>query len=57
MIFGKAMDESNNQEQWFAWYPVRLQDNRIAWLQRVLRWVYWDVRLLKYIYMYGETKE
>lgn len=51
------MDESNNQEQWFAWYPVRLQDNRIAWLQRVLRWVYWDVRLLKYIYMYGETKE
>lgn len=25
------------KEVWFAWYPVKMNDNRIVWLEKVVR--------------------
>lgn len=27
----------NSWTEWFAWYPVRLDDNRVVWLQKIKR--------------------
>jgi len=48
MIFGKTYKEEAEitdrwwkqyiqPHSWFAWYPVRLQDGRRAWLEYVVR--------------------
>lgn len=37
MLFGKPKDYSTKPETWFAWRPVFLDDDRIAWLQYVNR--------------------
>jgi hypothetical protein len=56
MIFGRISDD-DRPDQWFAWYPVRLTDGRIAWWQKVDRWKYWKVACVNesgYAYRYGE---
>jgi hypothetical protein len=44
MIFGSATQQTQQADRtahlWWAWFPVRLQDGRTAWLEPVCRW--WD---------------
>jgi len=41
MVFGTAaaqIEFDRTAHIWWAWFPVRLQDGRIAWLGPVCRW-------------------
>jgi hypothetical protein len=41
MVFGTAaaqIEFDRTAHLWWAWFPVRLQDGRVAWLGSVCRW-------------------
>lgn len=47
MIFGETNAQRfarfTTPQLWFAWHPVMLNDDRFAWLRRVVRYRrYWD---------------
>lgn len=33
----KNMDNMDKKEAWFAWYPVKTKENKIAWMRKVIR--------------------
>lgn len=35
MIYGVTKSVRNEWRPWFAWWPVRLVDGRIAWLHHI----------------------
>ncbi len=68
MIFGKSYDEIDQTEQlklqsmkngkiWFAWYPVRENNGKWVWLQKVkVEWlIYKDGQKLRLSSVYGRT--
>ena len=36
---------TNKWTPWFAWYPVRLQDGRLVWLETVQRKLFHENRI------------
>ena len=46
------LEVKRQEKEWFAWFPVRMEDNRFVWLEKVRRIpIYADVFFQYYIYL------
>lgn len=52
MKLQEAQDYYCNWHDWFAWRPVRINENEVAWLETVERKADWVARYTHWFFVY-----
>lgn len=52
------LEIKRQEKEWFAWFPVKMSDNRFVWLEKIKKIPIYAYGLFQYyIYEYLSTKE